>query len=181
MDLRCELCALPLASEHGHLLERNRRSIVCACESCATLFGMIESLRYSRIHPLVRRLDGLMLDDASWSALGVPVGLAFLSPTASGEVIAAYPGPAGATSARVSREAWEAVATRHPALAELRPDVEAWLVNRMPAEPLHYRVSIDHCYRLAGLVRSRWRGVGGGPEVAEAIAEFFQSLEDQAA
>jgi hypothetical protein len=181
MDLRCELCALPLASKHPHLFERTRRTIVCACDPCATLFGMIDSRGYSRIHPMVRRLEGLAVDDAAWSALGVPVGLAFLSRSAGGEVIAAFPGPAGATTALVNPEAWNAIAARHPGLEDLQPDVEAWLVNRMSAEPLHYRVSIDHCYRLAGLVRSRWSGVGGGPQVAEAITEFFRTLEDQAA
>src|SRR5687768_11004925 len=135
MDERCELCALPLASEHPHLFERQRRTIVCACDPCATLFGVIESRRYSRIHPLVRRLSGIAVDDAAWSALGVPVGLAFLTRAANGDVIAFYPGPAGATAAVVSLDAWNAVAARHPALQDLQPDVEAWLVNRMPAEP----------------------------------------------
>jgi hypothetical protein len=181
MDERCELCALPLADEHPHLFERERRAIVCSCDACATLFAMIEAQRYRRIRPSVRRLSATTIDDAAWSALGVPVGLAFLTRISSGEVLAAYPGPAGATTALVDASAWNSVVVSLPALADLEPDVEAWLVNRMPAEPVHYRVSIDHCYRLAGLVRSRWKGIGGGPQVAEAITEFFRTLEDQAA
>lgn len=181
MDERCELCALPLRDDHPHLLERERRAIVCACDACATLFAMLDAQRYRRIRPSVRRLSAMMIDDAAWSALGVPVGLAFLTPISSGAVLAAYPGPAGATTAVVDPAAWHAVVAAHPPLADLEHDVEAWLVNRMPAEPLHYRVSIDHCYRLAGLVRSRWNGVGGGPDVAVAITDFFRTLEDQAA
>jgi hypothetical protein len=180
VEERCELCALPVATEHPHLFERERRTILCTCDACATLFDMLDAQRYRRIRPSVRRLL-LSIDDAAWSALGVPVGLAFLSRLANGDVVAAYPGPAGATVAPVSREAWDAVVARHAELEDLEPDVEAWLVNRIAAEPLQYRVSIDHCYRLAGLVRSRWTGIGGGPPVATAIAEFFQTLDEQAA
>jgi len=181
VEERCDLCALPLASEHLHLFDRQRRTIVCACDACGTLFGLIDATTYARIHPSVQRLSHVTLDDAAWSSLGVPVGLAFLSRTASGDVLAAYPGPAGATTAGVDRAAWDAVVTRHHELADLEPDVEAWLVNRISAEPRQYRVSIDHCYRLAGLVRSRWTGIGGGPPVAEAIAEFFHTLDEYAA
>ena len=181
VEERCELCALPVASEHLHLFDRKHRTIVCACDACGTLFGLIDVETYRRIHPSVRRLSHITMDDASWSSLGVPVGLAFLSRTTSGEVLAAYPGPAGATMAGVNRDAWNSVVARHPDLQDLEPDVEAWLVNRIAAEPLQYRVSIDHCYRLAGLVRSRWTGIGGGPPVAEAIAQFFQALDGLAA
>jgi hypothetical protein len=179
-DERCELCALPLASEHPHLFERDQRTIVCTCDACAMLFGMIDSQRYRRIRPSVRRV-AVSIDDGAWSALGVPVGLAFLCRVSNGDVLAAYPGPAGAAVAMVDRDAWESVVARHPALQNLEPDIEAWLVNRIAGEPVQYRVSIDHCYRLAGLVRSRWRGIGGGPAVAEAIVEFFRRLEEQAA
>ncbi|MFN2571462.1 MAG: DUF5947 family protein [Gemmatimonadales bacterium] len=178
---RCELCALPLDDEHPHLFDRERHTIVCACHACATLFDMIDAARYRRIRTSVRRLDEITLDDASWSALGVPVGLAFLIPQSSGDIYAAYPGPAGPTTAIVDRAAWDAVTAGHPALRDLEPDVEAWLVNRLRDAPVHYRVSIDHCYRLAGMVRSRWKGIGGGPEVAAGIAEFFQTLEADAA
>jgi Family of unknown function (DUF5947) len=181
MDERCELCALPLADEHAHLFERERRTIVCACAACAMLFSTIEAARYGRIRPSVRRFAGLVIDDATWSALGIPVGLAFLTRTASGDVLAAYPGPGGGTTSMVDRDAWSAVVTRYPALNELEPDLEAWLINRLAAEPQHYRVSVDHCYRLAGLMRSRWKGISGGPDVAAAIVEFFRTMEEQAA
>jgi Family of unknown function (DUF5947) len=181
VEERCELCGLPLANEHAHLFERERRTIVCACDACGTLFGLIDAATYRRINPAVRRLSHVTLDDAAWSSLGVPVGLAFLSRTASGDIVAAYPGPAGATLAGVDRAAWESVVARHRELADLEPDVEAWLVNRIDAEPRQYRVSIDHCYRLAGLVRSRWTGIGGGPPVAEAITAFFHMLDEHAA
>lgn len=177
---RCELCALPLADAHPHLWSRERRSIVCACDACATLFGLTDAGDYRRIRPLVRRLP-VALDDAAWKALGVPVGLAFLTLLPDGAVVAAYPGPAGAAVATVDPAAWAALVTAAPALASLEPEIEAWLVNRLGPEPRTYRVSIDHCFRLAGVVRTRWRGVGGGPEVASTITDFFQRLDEQAA
>src|SRR5688572_3111434 len=121
----CELCALPVVAAHPHLFDRERRTIVCACDACATLFDLIDTRRYRRIRSSVRRLTGMAIDEAAWSALGVPVGLAFLAPASNGDVIAAYPGPAGTTVAHVDRDAWHAVVAQHPVLQDLEPDVEA--------------------------------------------------------
>lgn len=178
---RCELCALPIGHDHAHLLDLGQQTITCACEACATLFDVIDGGRYRRIRPSVRRLFNVEVGSADWASLGIPVGLAFVTCTSAGHVLAGYPGPAGATLATVDRPAWEAVAARYPALQQLAPDVEAWLVNRTGAELMQYCVSIDHCYRLAGLIRTRWRGLGGGPDVSAAIADFFRALAEQAA
>jgi hypothetical protein len=40
----------------------------------------------------------------------------------------------------------------------------------------HWIVPIDDCYELVGLIRSRWRGFGGGEEVWAAIHGFFDDL-----
>ena len=40
----------------------------------------------------------------------------------------------------------------------------------------HWLVPIDDCYELVGLIRTRWRGFGGGEEVWDAIARFFDDL-----
>ena len=40
----------------------------------------------------------------------------------------------------------------------------------------HWLVPIDDCYELVGLIRSRWRGFGGGEEVWAAIDRFFDDL-----
>ena len=47
-------------------------------------------------------------------------------------------------------------------LAELEPDVEALLVNRMKGERAYYRAPIDECFKLVGLIRMHWRGLSGG-------------------
>ncbi len=44
-------------------------------------------------------------------------------------------------------------------LAELEPDVEALLVNRMNGERAYYRTPIDECFKLVGLIRAHWRGL----------------------
>jgi hypothetical protein len=168
--VRCDLCAEPLAEEHEHLIEPAPRTLSCACAACAVLFDSIGGHRYRRVRPAARRLDPLALSDATWTALGIPVGLAFFSrSSATNAVVAAYPGPAGAVETLVESD--------HPALADLTPDVEALLVNRLESPPRLYRVSIDWCYRLTGAVRSRWRGISGGQGVQAAIREFFAALE----
>jgi hypothetical protein len=58
----------------------------------------------------------------------------------------------------------------------LEPDVEALLVNRIGDARECYRVGVDECYRLAGLIRTNWHGLSGGSEVWAAIARFFEAL-----
>jgi hypothetical protein len=179
---RCDLCGLPVPQEHDHLFDRERRTLACACPACAGAFAVLESGRFRMIHSVVRRLGAKPIADSTWASLGIPVGLAFVSRTTEGQVLAAYPGPAGVTVAQVDADAWSRVLAERPELCDLEPDVEAWLVDRRGRHQLRqYRISIDHCYRLAGLVRSNWRGLDGGAEAHAAIAGFFATLESDAA
>jgi hypothetical protein len=68
----------------------------------------------------------------------------------------------------------------NPVLRELKPDVEALLVNRMGELREYYRVPIDECYRLVGLIRGHWRGLSGGAEVWREIGRFFRELNEKA-
>jgi len=61
----------------------------------------------------------------------------------------------------------------------LEPDVEALLVNRVNGARDFYRVSIDECYKLVGLIRLNWRGLSGGTEVWAEIARFFVRLQER--
>jgi hypothetical protein len=123
------------------------------------------------------RLDGCVIDDPLWASLGVPVGLAFfVRQTASDEVSVGYPGPLGVTRSVVEPAVWEEVAHGHPALADLADDVEALLVHRSRGAQEHWIVPLDDCYRLAAVLRTHWRGLGGGTEVWEQVDEFFASL-----
>jgi Family of unknown function (DUF5947) len=171
---RCELCAAPIAAEHEHLVDPGVARIRCACAPCALLFSLsAEGLR--RIDSFATRLEEPTLDDATWSALGVPVGLAFFcrNPGASG-VTARLPGRAGVVEREVPADVWDELARRRPELATLRPEVDALLVRRTGKLRDYFITSIDHCYRLAGLLRSAGAPLSGpDPEVVDA---FFSEL-----
>lgn len=175
---RCELCAAPLADNHQHLLDPAARQVMCACDACAILFSTGEATTYRRIPRRVEAWPDLRLSDAQWDALGTPIGLAFFyHSTPAGHVVSAYPSPAGATEAALPAEPWQLLVDDNPALATLSPDVEALLVNRVASARAYYRVPIDECYKLVGIVRTRWRGLSGGPAVWQGITEFFTDLD----
>jgi hypothetical protein len=173
--LRCGLCGDHLPEDHPHLAESGTARLLCGCLACAILFDGGDG-RYRRIVPHARALAGPPIDDAEWQALGVPVALAFFRRRPAGDVLATFPGPAGNSEAPVTTAAWTSLCARHPELAALEPDVEALLVDRRSTPPRQLRVSIDHGYRLAGILRSSWRGWSGGPGVDQALTAFFAGL-----
>jgi hypothetical protein len=71
------------------------------------------------------------------------------------------------------------LAEANPVLRELEPDVEALLVNRVGETREVYRVGVDLCYHLAGLIRLHWRGLAGGQAVWEEISRFFVGLKER--
>ena len=94
-------------------------------------------------------------------------------------MLALYPSPAGAVESLLTLEAWQALVDENPVLSELEPDVEALLVNRMKGERAYYRVPIDECFKLVGLIRIHWRGLSGGTEVWDEVGRFFTSLQER--
>src|SRR5262249_3980603 len=122
-------------------------------------------------------LSNFRLSDAEWDALGIPIGLAFFFySTPENRVIALYPGPAGPTESLLPLDAWPGIVGHNPELWELVPDVQALLVNRLTGFREYYAAPIDRCYALAGLIRTHWHGIAGGPEAWEAIGGFFANL-----
>ena len=120
------------------------------------------------------------MTDATWEALQLPIDLAFfVQSTPAGCVIALYPSPAGATESVVDAGAWETLLAENPSLREFEPDVEGLLVNRVGASRDCFRVGIDQCYHLVGLIRTHWRGLSGGATVWGEIARFFDGLREQ--
>jgi hypothetical protein len=113
----------------------------------------------------------------------MPINMAFFfKSTPQGRVVALYPSPAGATESLLAFDTWDEIVQENPALQEMEADVEALLVNRIGhargfAEPEYYLVPIDQCFKLVGLIRSRWQGLSGGTEVWQQIAEFFTSMK----
>jgi hypothetical protein len=174
----CEMCGAALAPAHQHLIEPASRRLLCCCDACAVLFSGRQSARYRRVPRLIQSLPDFRLTDAQWEELRLPINLAFFfRSSAAGRVVAVYPSPAGATESLLPLEAWHALEEENPLLRELEPDVEALLVNRVGPARDHYRIPIDECYKLVGLIRTNWRGLSGGAEVWEVIGRFFSSLK----
>ena len=98
-----------------------------------------------------------------------------------GRCIALYPGPTGATESMLSLDGWLQLVAANPVLSEMRPDVEALLVNRTKGSREYFLVPIDRCYALVGTIRRQWRGLSGGSEVWDAIGDFFDRLRLEAA
>ena len=173
---RCELCSAPVRADHRHLFDVSRRRLLCSCQACAVLFG--GAGQYRLVPARGRPLSGFRLSDAQWDALQIPIDIAFfVKSTAQVRVVALYPGPAGTTESLLDLSAWEELQGANPVLAEFEPDVEALLVNRAHGAREYYRVPIDACYALSGIIRVRWRGLSGGAEAWAAIRAFFAELQ----
>jgi len=176
---RCDLCGDPVEPAHRHLVDVETRRLMCACRPCALLFDRpAAGGGHLRLVPTPReRLEDFTLDDATWAALRIPVEMAFfLHSSTAGRVVALYPSPLGTTESLLELEAWGELERANPPLRELEPDVEALLVCRAHGLRQHWRVPIDDCYELSGIVRSRWRGFGGGEDVWRALERFFDDL-----
>ena len=168
---RCDLCAEPIPPEHRHLLDLESRRLLCACRACTILFDRSGAGggHYRLIPDRVVALDGVGLDE-------IPVEMAFFfHSSAAGRVVAFYPSPLGATESLLDLDAWD-----DRVLTELEPDVEALLVNRTRGRREHWIVPVDRCYELVGLVRTHWKGFGGGEEVWAALDGFFDRLRKEA-
>ena len=177
---RCELCGEPIAADHSHLFEPDVRRLLCACRACALLFSERTDGRYRAVPRGVRRLDDFAISDDAWAALRLPIDMAFFCySSADQRVVAMYPGPAGATESLLDLQAWQRLAAANPVLADLAPDVETLLVNRVDGAQEYYRAPIDHCYALVGLIRRHWRGLSGGTEAWQAIGDFFAWLRTE--
>ena len=169
---QCDLCAEPIAPEHRHLLDLESRRLLCACRACSILFDRSGAGggHYRLIPDRVVALEDV---DQTWA---IPVEMAFFfHSTAAGRVVAFYPSPLGATESLLDLEAWDG-----RVLADLEPDVEALLVNRTRGRRECWIVPVDRCYELVGLVRTHWKGFGGGEEVWEALDGFFERLRKEA-
>jgi hypothetical protein len=179
------MCSQELAAGHQHLLDPFSRKLICACEACAILFSNQGQTKYKRVPRRIRFLADFRMSDGQWDGLMMPINMAFFfKSTPQNRVIASYPSPAGATESLLSFDTWDEIEIENPVLQEMEADVEALLVNRIGhargfANPEYYLVPIDHCFKLVGLIRSRWQGLSGGTEVWREIGQFFSELKPE--
>lgn len=184
---RCEMCSAPIGAEHRHLMQLSERRLLCCCQVCAVLFGNGSNDAENNYRLVPTRSQQLTdadfaLTDAQWDALQIPIDIAFFfNSTARARVVALYPGPAGTTESSLDLSAWEELQAESPLLATLAPDVEALLINRAHGAREYYRVPIDQCYALTGIIRTHWHGLTGGTEAWAAIHRFFVGLQANAA
>ena len=118
------------------------------------------------------RLQNFHLSDGQWESLMVPDQHGFLFPQHAGRTSGCVLSqPRGSDRVAACRSIPGKISrTLIPLLAEMEPDVEALLVNRVGhargfAAPEYYVLPIDECYKLVGLIRANWRGLSGGTEV----------------
>jgi hypothetical protein len=194
---KCEMCGTPVGERHGHVVDVEHRSLVCACRPCFLLFTRDSATGRFRAVP-----DRYLYDPArpvtaaQWESLRIPVGAAFFLRGEHG-VAAFYPSPAGATECLLDLEVWAELAAAHPLLSAAVPEVEAILIRnggdggggrgngdggRDGAQPVVecFLVPIDACYELVGTVRMYWQGFDGGQEARERIAEFYAGVRSRA-
>jgi hypothetical protein len=82
-------------------------------------------------------------------------------------------------------EDWQDIEQSRAELLQMKPDIEALLVNRVGhardmAKAEYYIAPMDDCYRLVGAIRMHWKGLSGGAEVWTEIGRFFSELRARA-
>jgi hypothetical protein len=162
------------------VLDLASRQLCCACTACAVLFSDPSAPKYRRVPRRADFLRDFRLSELQWQALDLPINLAFFTHhSAANRCVAYYPSPGGATEALPPPDAWNGLVEDNPVLRDLQADVEALLVNRLGPETEAYRVGIDECYTLVGLVRMHWRGMSGGATVWPVVGRFFAALKER--
>ena len=180
---RCEMCREVLDGRHGHVVEMEKRSIVCACRACYLLFLSegAASGKYRSVPERVRHDPDTPLDEQDWNELQIPVAMAFFFiNSALGRVVAGYPSPGGMTECELDLAAWDRLVAAYPLFTAMTPDVEAVLVHHAEPGSEVFLLPIDQCYALVGELRLRWQGFDGGAEAHAALAAFLAGLRAQA-
>ncbi len=188
---QCEMCAQPIPENHAHVVDLDSRELLCTCRPCSFLFVSEGAAggRYQAVPERYLSFHEFTLDQSSWDALQIPVGMAFFFRNSRlDRTVAFYPSPAGATESELPIEAWDEILEANPDLGQATPDVEALLVASSNAEVLApsgtdgaarfecFLVPIDACYELVGHLRKTWRGFDGGEQARARLERFFTDL-----
>ncbi len=167
---KCELCGAAIDSTHQHVIDLEKRRMMCTCRACFLLFTQVGAAG-GKLRSVSERY--LKLPKLEIPGDEIPVGIAFfIRDSATNLVKAFYPSPAGPVEAGITVEAWAEMIANAPALAGMEPDVEAALIGNSES----WIVPVDACYELVGRMKRTWRGFDGGPEARGEIAGFFAGL-----
>lgn len=175
----CEMCSEILPGQHRHTLDLQSRQVLCVCQACSILLDSdAAGGGHFRLIPTRRlQLEEFRLQDHTWESLRIPVDLAFFfTDGAQHKVRAFYPSPMGPTESQLTLDVWTTLLADNPILGEMKPDVEALLVDRSRSGRRYWIVPIDDCYRLVGVMRIHWKGLAGGKQVWDEIDGYFQNL-----
>ncbi|MGI8574336.1 MAG: DUF5947 family protein [Egibacteraceae bacterium] len=178
----CEMCSEAVPDEHRHVVDLERRGLLCVCQGCSLLFMTSDSgqSRYRTVPDRFLRVDPFSTPQPAWASLQIPVGMAFVvSNTQLERTVAFYPSPGGATESELALDAWAEVVAANPCLEGVEPDVEAVLFRTGVDASECFVVPVDRCYELVGVLRLHWRGFDGGQEVRERIDAFFADVRSR--
>lgn len=180
---RCELCAVVVPEGHRHMVDTEKRALVCVCTACAVLMEQPGAAagRFRAVPARYLTDPGHHLDERAWEALRIPVGVAFFFRNAAlDRLVALYPSPAGATESELEPDTWSEVLGGSRLATLLEPDVEALLLRRTDGHVECHLVPIDVCYELVGRMRLLWQGFDGGAEARAALDAFFADVRRRA-
>ena len=166
---RCELCAVAVPEDgHRHLVDTEKRALVCACVPCALLMEQPGAAagRFRTVPARYLTDPGHRLDDSAWEASADPGRRRLLLPQRRAR-------PAGRPLPEPGRSHRERTRTGH--LGRPSSAAAAWPNSSNPtwrrcccAAPSGrcecYLVPIDICYELVGRMRLLWQGFDGGAE-----------------
>ena len=182
---RCDFCGVEIDTVHRHLFDRPKRSLICVCQLCYSLFTM-DGAGGTRFRPVPQRY--VLLADAAneapfWDALQIPDGLSVLFTNgATGLTTACCLGSTMASEVAVPLDAWRDIERALPLLETMAHDVEALLVRRTDGAIDAAIVPIDACYELLGRLRQNCPGVQrDSADVGREIEAFFARLAEMGA
>lgn len=182
VDERCEMCSAAIPPAHRHVLQLADAELLCVCRPCSLLFDreVAGGDRFRLVPDRRKRVGDLRFDELAWRSLRIPVDLAFFVRGDDGAVTARYPSPAGPITSLLPLDAWAEIDADNPTLRDLRPEVEALLVDRTGGDVRGWIVGIDACYELIALFRRHWTGLSGGDVVWDETRKFFDALSPAA-
>ena len=72
----CELCGVAIPERHGHVVDLEKRRMMCACRPCYLLFTR-QGAAGGKLRSVSERRLRIPAESIPWESLDVPVGIAF--------------------------------------------------------------------------------------------------------